>query len=138
MPANNPIFWKILRLVNKVPGRGDDAPGFGGEVHRESRGGLSSYGVYDKSNWNELKGNEDVMDAASPCGGEMELMNTTCVAFLPPESVTETKRSESNKYCNFHGTKGHTTLISSIYHPFLQEQGPLGLLDERFRSYARI
>ena len=39
----------------------------------------------------------------------------------------------ANEYCCFDGkikrTKGFTTLTSSIYHPFLQEQIPLGIME---------
>ena len=39
----------------------------------------------------------------------------------------------SNEYCSFDGkvkrTKGFTTLTASVYHPFLQEQVPLGTME---------
>ena len=44
-----------------------------------------------------------------------------------------TKSLLANEYCAFDGkvkrTKGFTTLTSSIYHPFLQEQVPLGIME---------
>ena len=44
--------------------------------------------------------------------------------------VNDKKSFLSNEYCSFDGkvkrSKGFTTLTSSIYHPFLQEQVPLG------------
>ena len=49
------------------------------------------------------------------------------------QKVNDKNSLLSNEYINFDGkvkrTKGYTTLTSSVYHPFLQEQVPLGTME---------